>query len=184
MGTTKAHFAAIGRISYEWSRLESLLQSCIAEVAGLHPQIGLILTNGGSVRSWTEILTRLVKHAHCSKALCERTKKLSDKIADKLYPARNVVIHGVWEMSWSEVFGDRFSPLPDQQAFVNAVKKSGKHMHVGARVNAAQLEELADKIKGTTLDLQQLMSVSRSGLFEGGVSSLFEGVPGCGSQVL
>lgn len=159
--TTKAHFEAIGRVAYQWSHLEIALQTAIAVVAEINQDKALIITNSGSVKSWTEILRRLVEHAKCEEALCRRTKRLCDLIAETLYPKRNFIVHGLWQVSWEELLpGDKAThEADDRKAFVHGIKKSGKHMLVGAHVTPADVSKIASEIKVALDDLQDLTMV-------------------------
>ena len=137
MPTTKAHFEAIGRVAYEWSRLEQTLQTAIALVADIDQRKSLILTNAGSVKSWTETLSRLVENSLYKPELSKRTRKLGERISEQLYPQRNMVIHGIWSESWEAVVGDDCaSPLPNLTSFLHIVKKAGKHMEMAGELTA------------------------------------------------
>ena len=104
MPTTSEHFAAIGRVAYEWSRLELFVQTVIAVLAECPHDTGLVVTNPGSIRSWMETLRRLATHRQCPPDLYGRLKRLSKHIEDDLQRERNTVIHGLWHLSWDELF--------------------------------------------------------------------------------
>lgn len=129
MPTTKAHFEAIGRVAYEWSRLEQTLQTAIALVADIDRRKSLILTNAGSVKSWTETLSRLVENSLYKPELAKRTRKLGERISEQLYPQRNMVIHGIWSESWDAVGWRRLRLTSAEPDFVLAHRQEGRETH-------------------------------------------------------
>lgn len=155
MPTTKAHFEAIGRVAYEWSRLELFAQTLIAGMAELPSDKALIVTNSGTIRSWMETIRRLAKHGEVPVDLYARCKKLTETIEIELYRDRNTVIHGIWDISWQEVFGDRVQPPPDLASKVTGLKKYGA-MFAASELTAADVEAIADRIKQALQDLQWL----------------------------
>lgn len=156
MPTTKAHFEAIGRVAYEWSRLEQVLQTAIALVADIDKRKSLIMTNAGSVKSWTEALSRLVDSTVYKPELSKRTRKLGERISEQLSPQRNMVIHGVWAESWEAVVGDNASPLPNLTSFLHIVKKSGRHMEMAGELTADDVRQIAESILDAHEDLLDL----------------------------
>lgn len=156
MPTTKAHFEAIGRVAYEWSRLELFAQTLIAALANIPQDRALIITNSGSIKAWMETIRRLAAFAQCPADLLARCKKLTEEIETKLYPERNTVIHGLWDMSWPELFGDHFQPPPDLAARVVGVKKFGRNMLLERDMTAAEVEAIAQRIYGALCELESL----------------------------
>jgi hypothetical protein len=59
MTTTKAHFEAIGRVAYEWSRLELHVQLFIGALAGLPANESLIITNPANPTAWLPMVRLL-----------------------------------------------------------------------------------------------------------------------------
>lgn len=158
MPTTKAHFEAIGRVAYEWSRLEMFAQTLIAGAANIPHDISLILTNSGNIRIWMEIVRRLAEHSGCPDDIRQRLRTVSHQIENDLLADRNKVIHGLWGLSWQEVFGDRFKPPDDLKSKLTSLRKSGP-MLKEFEMTAADVEAIADRIKQALDDLQCLTVV-------------------------
>jgi hypothetical protein len=112
MSTTRAHFEAIGRIAYEWSRLELHMQIVIAGMTNLPIERSLVLTNASNVKSWTDMVLRLANNAQLDESIITKFTALKNKINSELLSKRNKVVHGIWSVSWEELYGSNVEPDP------------------------------------------------------------------------
>lgn len=132
--------------------MEIFAQQLVAGLAGIPNETALIVTNSGNIKSWMETVRRLAI-LHCTPDLYQQCKKLTEKIDTDLYRDRNTVIHGVWNISWEEVFGTRMQPPPDLKSKVTGLKKLGA-MVVEKEFDAAEVRAIADNIKSALQELQ------------------------------
>jgi hypothetical protein len=92
---TVKHFACFGSIVYTFARLEFLIQSAMADVAGIDDTKVLLLTKALSYSQKRDTLYSYLKFYEVPESRQAKIKKLLDR-ADKHTALRNNIAHALW----------------------------------------------------------------------------------------
>jgi hypothetical protein len=159
VSTTTAHFEAIGRVAYEWSRLEFHIQIVIAGMTNQPIEQSLILTNATNMRSWADMVLRLANKIQCEKSVIVKFTALKNNICETLLPARNKVVHGIWSISSKELYGSNINPASTTKASVLTLLKMGKEMKREDQMTAEEVLKIAEQIREALRELIGLASL-------------------------